>query len=104
MVMEHMIQLNLHDETGRPLAILKSSKARPGVSRSTISTSGRSERLGLARKVWMITSRRPRSVWKVVSYASWHASGNSALPRCRSSSSTNFLRASAFRPAMPYLW
>jgi hypothetical protein len=39
-----------HEETGRPLAIRKSSKARPGVSRTILSTSGRSERLGFARK------------------------------------------------------
>jgi hypothetical protein len=103
MLKEHSDQLKPHDETGRPLAILNSSKARPGVSRTIISTSGRRDKLGLARKVWMITSRSPRSVWKVVSYASWHASGNSVLLRCRSISSTNFLRASAFSPTMPYL-
>lgn len=93
----------LHEATGRPLAIRKSSKASPGVSRSAISTSGRSDSAGLARKAWMITSRRPRSEWKVLSYASWHASGNSGLLRCRSTWLANLLRERAFRPAMPYL-
>jgi hypothetical protein len=91
------------DAMGKPLAILNSSNARPGVSLTTDSTSLRRERLGFARKAWMITSRKPRSVWKVDSYASWHASGKSGLSRCRSSSWANFCRASVFKPAMPYL-
>jgi hypothetical protein len=91
------------DVMGKPLAILNNSKARPGVSLTADSTSLRRDRLGLARKAWMITSRRPRSVWKVDSYASWHASGKSGLSRCKSSSWTNFCRASVFKPAMPYL-
>jgi hypothetical protein len=51
----------------------------------------------------MIMSRRPRSVWKVDSYASWQASENSGLSRCRETCDENLLRASVFRPAIPYL-
>jgi hypothetical protein len=51
----------------------------------------------------MMRSRSPRSESTVVSYASWQASGSSALPMCSSSWLANLLRASDFRPVMPYL-
>jgi hypothetical protein len=54
-----------HEAMGKPLAILKSSNASPGVSLTADSTSGRSDSPGFARNAWMITSRRPRSEWKV---------------------------------------
>ena len=71
----------IHNETGKPLAILKSSKANPGVSLTAISTSFRRERSGWERNVCMMTSRSPRSESIVDSYASWHASGSSSLAR-----------------------
>lgn len=89
--------------TGRPLAILNSSKDRPGVSFTAASTSLRKDSSGWERKAWMMTSRRPRSVSTVDSYASWHASGNSWLLRWASIWCSNFFLASDFKPLMPYL-
>jgi hypothetical protein len=54
-----------HVSMGMPLAILYSSKARPGVSLTAISTSFREDSPGFERNAWMIMSRNPRSVWKV---------------------------------------